>query len=76
MTSGSQPSAHATTGYGPRSTARSSRLRTLLPQIAVASLDIGGVSYETNDLQTSRVKFLNDVYPVGRDAVCCRQTAR
>ena len=65
MTSGSQPSAHATTGYGTAVYRTFVALEDASPQIAVASLDIGGVSYETNDLQTSRVKFLNDVYRSG-----------
>lgn len=65
MTSGSQPSAHATTGYGTAVYRTFVALEDASPQIAVASLDIGGVSYETNDLQTSRVKFQNDVYRSG-----------
>lgn len=65
MTSGSPPSARATTGYGTTVYRTFVALEDVSPQIAVASLDIGGVSYGTKDLQTSRVKFQNDVYRSG-----------
>ena len=65
MTSGSQPTAHATNGYGTTVYRTFAALEDASPQIAVASLDIGGVSYGTKDLQTSRVRFQNDVYRSG-----------
>ena len=65
MTSGSQPTAHATNGYGTTVYRTFAALEDASAQIAVASLDIGGVSYGTNDLQTSRIRFQNDVYRSG-----------
>lgn len=65
MTGESEPSAHATDGYGTTVYRTFAALENASPQTAVTSLDIGGVSYRTNDLQTSRVKFQNDVYRSG-----------
>lgn len=65
MTSGSQPSAHATTGYGTAVYRTFVALEDASPQTAVPSVDIGGVSYETSDLQTSRIRFQEGVYRSG-----------
>lgn len=65
MTSGSAPSAHATDGYGTTVHRTFAALENASPQTAVTSLDVGGVSYRTNDLQTSLIKFKDDVYLSG-----------
>ena len=65
MARGGEPSAHATTGYGTTVYRTFVALEDVASQIAVTSLDIGGSSYGTNDLQTSRVRFQDDVYRSG-----------
>lgn len=65
MASKSNPSAHATNGYGTAVYRTFAALENASPQTAVTSLDVGGVSYRTNDLQTSLIKFKDDVYLSG-----------
>ena len=65
MTGDSAPSAHATDGYGTTVHRTFAALENASPQTAVTSLDVGGVSYRTNDLQTSLIKFKDDVYLSG-----------
>ncbi len=65
MASKSNPSAHATNGYGTAVYRTFAALENASPQTAVTSLDISGVSYGTNDLQTSLIHFQGDMYLSG-----------